>query len=254
MASKRIRGFDLRQIKGRLGLIGVDEAGRGALAGPVVAAAVLIDNGFLQSDWCRRHAGQINDSKQLSVDQRERLYSRMNWLMSEHRILFASGMGSVEEIEQVNILGATTLAMRRAILNVLRLGQIRAHAPDPLFDPVESSDLMPGECITDWRVLVDGRPVRNLGFPHRAFVEGDARSLVIAMASVVAKVTRDRLMDSLDSAYPDYGFSKHKGYGTDAHRHALIAAGPTAMHRSLFIRKTLTAVEHEGQEVFQFAE
>ena len=171
MASKRIRGFDLRQIKGRLGLIGVDEAGRGALAGPVVAAAVLIDNGFLQSDWCRRHAGQINDSKQLCGEQREKFYSRMNWLMSEHRILFAAGMGSVEEIEQVNILGATTLAMRRAILNVLQLGQIRSHAPDPLFDSVESSDLMPGECITVWRVLVDGRPVRNLGFSHRAFVE-----------------------------------------------------------------------------------
>lgn len=105
MHSKRLRGYDLRQIKGSWGLIGVDEAGRGALAGPVVAGAVLINDAFLQSDWCRRYSGRINDSKQLSEDRREHLYQRMEWLMSEHRILFAAGQGSVEEIDQHNILG-----------------------------------------------------------------------------------------------------------------------------------------------------
>lgn len=254
MHSKRLRGYDLRQIKGSWGLIGVDEAGRGALAGPVVAGAVLINDPFLQSDWCRRYAGRINDSKQLTEDRREQLYERMEWLMSEHRILFAAGLGSVEEIDQHNIVGATALAMRRAILKVLEIGHIQAHPPDPLFEDPEKAELQPGECISDLKVLVDGRPMRNLGFKHRAVVGGDGRSLVIAMASIVAKVTRDRLMQDLDASYPNYGFARHKGYGTEVHRQALVGAGPSVQHRRLFIRTAMAEAATEGQGAFEFLE
>ncbi len=252
MPSKRLRGFDLRQIKGSWGLVGVDEAGRGALAGPVVAGAVLINEPFLQSGWCRRNAGRINDSKQLTQERREQLFERMEWLLSQHRILFASGLGSVEEIDQYNIVGATAMAMRRAILKVLEIGHIQAHPPDPLFENPHDEPLQPGECISDWKVLVDGRPMRSLGFKHRAVVGGDAKSLVIAMASIVAKVTRDRLMMDLGAECPDYGFSRHKGYGTEVHRQALIEIGPSAMHRRLFIRTTMAKAAVEGQEAFDF--
>src|SRR5690349_13907610 len=107
MPRRQRRGHDLRLIRDCHGLIGVDEAGRGALAGPVVAGAVLVNRTFLESDWCRRHATSINDSKQLSAAERTALYGRLEWLRSEHRILFATGQASVSEIESENILGAT---------------------------------------------------------------------------------------------------------------------------------------------------
>jgi ribonuclease HII len=254
MTTKRLRGFDLRQIDGYFGLIGVDEAGRGALAGPVVAGAVLVNESFLRSDWSRRQAGTINDSKQLTEERREYFFERMSWLMSENRIIFASGFGSVEEIDEHNILGATCLAMRRAIRQALKIGQIRPHPPDPLFDGPDPVPLQPGEGIADWKILVDGRRVRGLGFTHRALVGGDARSMVIAMASIVAKVTRDRLMQSLGDEYPEYGFGRHKGYGTEAHRRVLLERGPSRVHRRLFIRSTMAEAEAEGQASFDFFE
>ncbi len=254
MTTKRLRGFDLRQIDGWFGLVGVDEAGRGALAGPVVAGAVLANEEFLRSDWSRRQAGNINDSKQLTEERREHLYGRMSWLMSEHRIIFASGVGSVEEIDEHNIVGATCLAMRRAIQRALQIGHIRPYPSDPLFDGLNPVPLQPGEGITDWKILVDGRPVRNLGFKHRALVGGDARSMIIAMASIVAKVTRDHLMQSLEKEVPGYGLGRHKGYGTEVHRQALLELGPSRMHRKLFIRNTLAEAETEGQEAFGFFE
>ena len=252
MKAKRLRGFDLRQVDGSFGLIGVDEAGRGALAGPVVAGAVLVNEDFLRSDWSRRQAGHINDSKQLTKEKREHLFARMSWLMSEHRILFASGAATVSEIDEHNIAGATRLAMRRAILNALEIGQIHPRPTDPLFDDHDPVGLQPGEGITGWKVLVDGKPVRSLGFEHRALVGGDARSMVIAMASIVAKVSRDQLMQELEAEYPGYGFSRHKGYGTEVHRRALVEMGPSRIHRRLFIRSTLAEVKTEGQTDFDF--
>ncbi len=245
------RGHDVRIIQDAHGLIGVDEAGRGALAGPVVAGAVLINRAFLDSDWCRRHATTINDSKQLSAAERSHLYERMEWLRAEQRILFAAGQASVAEIESENILGATRLAMRRAIEAALALGRIQPHPPDPLF--VQSvPPRAPGECISDWLVLIDGKPMRSLGFAHRAIVEGDARSLVIAMASIIAKVTRDRLMEALHVEVPGYGFGRHKGYATGAHREALVTLGPCPHHRSLFIRTFLERGEDPAQARFDF--
>jgi len=254
MKKRQLRGFDLRQLREDChGLIGVDEAGRGALAGPVVAGAVLVNRVFLQSDWCKRHARMINDSKQLNAEQREQIHERMECLMREHRILFAAGYASVAEIETENILGATRLAMRRAIEAALRLGCIEPHPPDPLFAAHQSVDLQPGQCITDWLVLVDGRPMKGLGFAHRGFVEGDAKSLSIAMGSIVAKVTRDRFMMGLDAAVPGFGFARHKGYATSNHRSALETRGPTEHHRRLFIRTFMRSEEHPGQEQFAFA-
>lgn len=254
MTRHRIRGHDLRMARDCHGLLGVDEAGRGALAGPVVAGAVLINRAFLDSDWCRRHARGINDSKQLTPSQREHLYQRIEWLRDEHRVVFATGTAGVAEIESENILGATRLAMRRAIESALSIGRIRMHPPDPLFTYLDPPSLAPGECITDWKILVDGKPVRGLGFPHKAIVEGDARSLVIAMASVVAKVTRDRLMQALDVEVPGYGFSRHKGYATVAHREALVTVGPSAHHRRLFVETFLRGSADLAQARFAFAD
>lgn len=253
MKRRQLRGFDLRQLADCEGLIGVDEAGRGALAGPVAAGAVLVNRSFLESDWCRRHTKVINDSKQLTAGQRVNIFERMQWLMSEHRILFAAGTANVAEIEDHNILGATKLAMRRAIKRALELGQIKAHPPDPLFDHLDPANLEPGQCVTDWKVLVDGKPLKNLGFVHRAIVEGDAKSLVIAMASIVAKVTRDRMMEGLEAEVPGYGFARHKGYATEVHRRALVNLGATPHHRRLFIKTFLSSPPVVDQTQFAFA-
>lgn len=252
MKPRRLRAHDLRLCRECYGLVGVDEAGRGALAGPVVAGAVLINRAFLDSDWCRRHAPLINDSKQLSIEQREFIYERMDWLQREHRIIFAAGIASVAEIEQENILGATRLAMRRAIEAALAGGRVSLHPPDPLFSYNDPPRLAAGEVVTDWRILVDGKPIRNLGFTHRAIVEGDAKSLAIAMASIVAKVTRDRLMDALDVEAQGYGFARHKGYATPQHRAALLALGSCGHHRSLFVSTFLRTSEADRTQS-QFA-
>lgn len=250
---RRLRAHDLRLCRDCYGLIGVDEAGRGALAGPVVAGAVLINRPFLDSDWCRRHAPLINDSKQLSIEQREFLYERMDWLRREHRIIFAAGIASVAEIEQENILGATRLAMRRAIESALAGGRVNLHPPDPLFTYDSPPTLAAGEVITDWKILVDGKPIRNFGFTHKAIVEGDAKSLAIAMASIVAKVTRDRLMDALDIEAQGYGFARHKGYATPQHRAALLALGLCGHHRKLFVSTFLRTAETDvAQTQFEF--
>lgn len=184
-------------------LAGVDEAGRGCLAGPVVAGAVAI----AQADLDALSAGplaEVNDSKQLSPAKRARLFET---LTHEPRVRWAAGMASVAEIDALNILRATHLAMRRALE---ALPALPAHA------------------------LVDGLPVKGLPIPHTALVKGDARSLLIACASIVAKVARDRLCAELDACFPGYDFARHKGYGTRAHLDALRRLGPSPAHRRSF--------------------
>jgi ribonuclease HII len=182
---------------------GMDEAGRGPLAGPVVAAAVVFNADFLEAE-ARRSLSGIDDSKKLPASRREFFYTLLSACPCA-QIGIASA--SVEEIDSLNILRATHLAMARAI---------RQMAPPP--------DL----------VLVDGLPVQGLPVPHRAIVGGDALSLSIAAASILAKVTRDRLMVELAAQYPDYGFERHKGYGTRAHLDALHRHGPCPAHRRSF--------------------
>jgi ribonuclease HII len=175
---------------------GVDEAGCGCLAGPVVAAVVVVPRGF-------RHRG-LDDSKKLTAARRLEISERLH---ADSRLLIATALATVEEIDRLNILRASHLAMERAI-------RALASVPDGL--------------------LIDGRPVRPFPFAHRAIIGGDGRCFSIAAASVVAKVARDRLMEAAAPDFPGYGFERHKGYATAAHHRALETLGVTSLHRRSF--------------------
>lgn len=184
-------------------LAGVDEAGRGPLAGPVVAAAVVFDRAFVEAEIHGRIAG-LTDSKQLSAAQRERFFQI---LTGSPAVAFAVAMCDAALIDEINILKATHRAMREALLKLVPL-------PD--------------------QALIDGLPVPGLPCPATAIVGGDGRSISIAAASVIAKVIRDRMMVEYDRQYPQYGFNRHKGYGTRAHTEALLQYGPCPIHRRSF--------------------
>jgi ribonuclease HII len=197
-------------------LAGVDEAGRGPLAGPVVAAALLLPPAAAEAGF----AGplrDLTDSKQLTATRRE-VYFDLLTRMPEAR--FGVGWCESAEIDDLNILCATHLAMRRALLALPRL-------PD--------------------HALVDGLPVRGLPCASTAIVKGDARSLLIAGASVIAKVLRDRRMREIDQRYPGYQFSRHKGYGTHEHILALLRLGPCPEHRRSF-RPVQDALNSHGPD------
>jgi ribonuclease HII len=175
---------------------GVDEAGRGPLAGPVVAAAVI-----LEPD--RRWDG-LNDSKQVSAEARDALYARV----LEQARAFSWSVVGPRAIDRLNIRRASLEAMRRAVTRLR---------------------------VSPSMVLVDGNdPVPGLPLPQQAVVDGDARMLSIAAASILAKVVRDRIMDRLDRVWPAYGFARHKGYGTPEHLEVLARLGPCALHRYSF--------------------
>lgn len=190
-------------VQGHTRLAGVDEAGRGPLAGPVMAAAVVFDRDFLEAEQYGL-LRNVNDSKRLSAAQRDDLFA---FLTNSSPVIFSVGVAGVAEIDDRNILRATHLAMNRALAGLTM-------APD--------------------YALVDGLPVPGLPCPSTAIVAGDARSLSIAAASIIAKVTRDRAMVELDRIYPQYGFARHKGYGTKAHLQALLEYGPCPEHRRSF--------------------
>jgi len=178
---------------------GVDEAGRGPLAGPVTAAAVILPQGFsLQG---------LDDSKKLSHQVREGIYVQ---LTANKSILYSVAHASPEEVGHLNILQATWLAMRRALEGLEENGHHPAH------------------------VLIDGLPVKGLPVEQTALVGGDGLSLSIAAASILAKVTRDRIMEELDREYPQYGFAKHRGYATAEHLAMLKHHGPCPHHRRGF--------------------
>jgi ribonuclease HII len=177
-------------------ICGVDEAGRGPLAGPVCAAAVILPP--------EAELPGLNDSKKLSEKKREQLFPEIQRLALAWSVAFAS----VEEIEERNILGATMLAMNRAIS---------------------------GLSLRPELALIDGNRNREIQVPSRCVVHGDARCASIAAASILAKVSRDRLMVELAREYPQYGFDRHKGYGTKAHYAALREYGPCPAHRPSFL-------------------
>ncbi len=179
-------------------ICGVDEAGRGPLCGPVVAAAVI-----LPKYECIEG---VNDSKKLTEKKREKLYD----LIIEKALAYGIGISDVSVIEEVNILNATKIAMKKAIENL----QIK---PD--------------------YVLIDGNQMINIDIPEDTVVSGDARSESIAAASILAKVTRDEMLIKYDKEYPEYGFAKHKGYGTKAHIEAIKKYGLTPIHRPSFCSK-----------------
>ncbi len=183
--------------RGCLRIAGIDEAGRGPLAGPVVAAAVVLPEKF-------RHA-MLNDSKQLTPKRRDALYVE---LTTKQGIEWAVAIVDAEEVDRINILRATHEGMRRAVAS--------------LGAPVD-------------HVLIDGLPVRPFPIEQTTLVGGDALSFSIAAASVIAKVTRDRLMVEMDTRYPGYDFAQHKGYGTALHLAKLRAHGPCPIHRRSFL-------------------
>ncbi|MBR5140698.1 MAG: ribonuclease HII [Clostridia bacterium] len=183
--------------EGYANVCGVDEAGRGPLCGPVVAAAVILPLGL--------HIEGLNDSKKLTEKKREKLYD----VIIKEALAYSICEASVEEINSTDILSASLLAMRRAI--------------DALQVPADYA-------------LIDGNVTKGFTLPCQAVVHGDAISPSIAAASVLAKVTRDRMCLELDAQYPQYGIAKHKGYGTKVHMDALRQYGPAPIHRTKFIR------------------
>ncbi|HVW19828.1 MAG TPA: ribonuclease HII [Opitutaceae bacterium] len=234
---RQLRAFDLRQIEGVASLIGVDEAGRGALAGPVVAGAVLVTREFLEGRWATAKAGRVNDSKLLTAADRAELWAEFEALVAKGQIHAHYGVASVEEIDQLNIVGATKLAMRRALEGIYPPDAFERKSEPDLFSSFEERKSF--QPTVSCRVLVDGLELRRFPYPHHGLVKGDARSLCIAMASIVAKVTRDRLMEELEVKVPGYGFAQHKGYATEEHRAALLKLGRSSCHRELFLRKLL---------------
>ena len=178
-------------------MAGVDEAGRGPLAGPVVAAAVILPEGF-------RHIS-LNDSKQLTERRRDSIFEE---IMARSEIRWAFAIVESDEIDRLNILRATHEAMRRAVAKL---------------DPQPQ------------HVLIDGLPVRPFPLPQTALIGGDARSFSIAAASVIAKVTRDRIMIEMCAKFPGYDLARHKGYGTPQHLVALKKKGPCPIHRRSFL-------------------
>ena len=177
---------------------------------------------------------------QASDDRRDAdaLYDEFEILAAEGRIHATVGTASVQEIEAENILGATKLAMRRALEGI--------YPPSSFAPPKAEPDLFStAEEVASFRppvqakILIDGLALRHFPYPHTGVVQGDTRSLCVAMASIVAKVHRDRMMTELDKAYPGYGFAQHKGYGTEEHRLAILAQGRCAEHRDTFLRKLM---------------
>ena len=177
---------------------GVDEAGRGPLAGPVCAAAVILPQNTVIDG--------VNDSKKLSEKKREQLFD----VITEKALAYCVAWASVEEIEEINILNAAMLAMKRAV---------------------------EGLSIKADFALIDGNKTPDLDIPAYSIVKGDARSMSIAAASILEKVSRDRLMYEYDTKYPQYNFAKHKGYGTTLHREMILKYGPCEIHRPSFLKK-----------------
>lgn len=179
-------------------IAGVDEAGRGPLAGPVFAAAVILpEDTYIEG---------INDSKKLSEKKRDELFD----VICEKAIAYCIAECSEKRIDEINILNATFEAMNKAVDGLLT-------KPD--------------------YVLVDGNRIKNMEIPHETVVKGDAKSISIAAASILAKVSRDRVMYEAAKKYPQYGFDKHKGYGTKVHCDAILKYGPCDIHRTTFLKK-----------------
>ena len=183
--------------KGYKYIAGIDEAGRGPLAGPVVAAAVILPRDY--------NSDILNDSKKISPKVREKLYEELTDPLS--KVAWGYSVISPEIIDEINILNATHRAMSESVLNL---------ETEPSF------------------AIIDGNPVKGFPYPYQAVVKGDEKCLSIAAASIIAKVERDRLMLKYAEKYPEYGFERHKGYGTKLHLNALKEFGASPIHRQSF--------------------
>lgn len=181
-------------------IAGVDEAGRGPLAGPVYAAAVILGEDFFIEG--------LNDSKKLSEKKREELFD----IICEKAVAYNIYSVDEKRIDEINILNATHEAMNGAV---------------------------DGLSVSPDYVLIDGNSIKGMDIPHETVVKGDAKSVSIAAASILAKVSRDRFICEMAEKYPEYGFEKHKGYGTAAHNEAILKYGPCSIHRRTFLKKLL---------------
>ena len=190
--SLRGKGYNL--------IAGVDEAGRGPLAGPVYAAAVILPEGCVIKG--------INDSKKLSEKRREELYDEI----TEKAVAYSVCAIDEKRVDEINILNATFEAMNGAVN---------------------------GLSVTPDYVIIDGNRIAGMTIPHETVVKGDAKSISIAAASILAKVSRDRFITEMAEKYPEYGFEQHKGYGTKAHTEAILKYGPCEIHRRTFLKKLL---------------
>jgi len=186
--------------KGFKYIAGVDEAGRGPLAGPVYAAAVILPDGAELSG--------INDSKKLTPKKREELFEKITQIAVSYAIFSVDE----KEIDEINILNATHKAMNGAVDSLIQ-------KPD--------------------YVIIDGNSIKGMEIAHETVVKGDAKSISIAAASILAKVARDRYIDKMGEVYPEYGFEKHKGYGTKEHTDAILKYGVCPIHRKTFLKKLL---------------
>ena len=198
LAEMRVREQELHR-QGYVNVAGVDEVGRGPLAGPVVAAAVILPHDF--------DVLGIDDSKKLSEKRREELYE----IITEKAVAWGIGMADHETIDEINILQATKLAMKRALAEL------------------ESVDY----------ITFDAMKIEDIDIPQESVIKGDSKILAIAAASIVAKVTRDRMMTEYAKQYPGYGFEKNKGYGTKAHYEGISEHGICPIHRRSFLKKVL---------------
>ena len=205
---------------GLMRIAGIDEAGRGPLAGPVVAAAVVLDHEFAESEAEGLLAG-LTDSKKLTESRREHFFEVLS---SSPHVEASVGLSDPAEIDDINILQATYRAMARA---------------------ANGLDTLPAH------ILVDGLPVKGLPCESTAIVKGDSLSLSIAAASIIAKVTRDAMMRELHKEYPVYGFDSHKGYGSKRHMQSLLEYGPSPVHRRSFrpVREAADIHERRDQSV-----
>lgn len=223
------------------GIVGVDEAGRGPFAGPVVAAAAFIPAETYGNKHFKKLTIGLDDSKKLTPEQREGYFQQLEAWAAEGLLSLAHAEGSIEDIETLNILGATRLAMEKS-LNALNLDLVPHGGFDPLFAPEANSAQYPP-------VLVDGKPLKPFPFAHTAIVKGDGKSLAIAAASIVAKVTRDRLMLQFAKKYPHYAFESNKGYGTAKHCAAILEKGPCPIHRPSFLKKLFAQHPAQAEQV-----
>ena len=239
--------YDRKEAKRSLGIVGVDEAGRGCLAGPVVAGAVVLPAEFFLKSANRKACSEMNDSKQFAEDRREELYAVILGLAERGELFWASGEASLEEIETENIVGATCLAMKRAMDGASEkskgLWSPEPKSEDDLFSTIGSS-----QEDKRWITRVDGRPMKKLPYELSGLIKGDTFSLAVAMGSLIAKVTRDRLMRKFAEEFPDYDFSSNKGYGSPNHLKALKESGPTRLHRPRFLRNLLPVSEEAKEE------
>ncbi len=273
--------FDRHAIQNYAGLIGIDEAGRGALAGPVVAAAVWLSSDFLKNIKLDGLLAKVNDSKQLSPDLREGIFQVILELEAKQSLCYSYAMRESQAIDASNILRTTQEAMAECLLKLHKeadklekeflakepraldeenaqnntelslsfcdsFGYIAENDSEGLFSKPHKG----AKAQKPARILIDGSPLKNIPYPHTTLVKGDTQSFAIALASIVAKVKRDRYMRECQKDYPHFSFSEHKGYGTAHHREEILQFGPSPLHRASFLKKLYKEQEKPLQTEF----